>query len=113
MNWSEIWFLFTLGIQFAIAFRVTKNILVLWPFYTWIGGMYSNIEDGLIVPFEATYGFVIILVLMIASIMGTYIKQHSEGNAESPKPKISAEHSQNNSTNNILKAVMGYHFHKN
>lgn len=31
MTSSEMWFLFLLGIEFAIAFRVTRNILVLWP----------------------------------------------------------------------------------
>ena len=76
MNFSEIVFLFTLGLQFAIAFRVTKNIVVLWPFYTWIGGMYSNIADGLVLPFEATYGFVIVLVLMSASILWARRREH-------------------------------------
>jgi len=33
MTSSEMWFLFLLGIEFAIAFRVTRNILVLWPLY--------------------------------------------------------------------------------
>jgi membrane protease YdiL (CAAX protease family) len=71
MELPELWFLFTLGLQFALSFRLTKNILVLWPFYTWIGGMYSNLIDGLVMPFEATYGFVILLVLMLGSIIGT------------------------------------------
>jgi hypothetical protein len=71
MNISEIWFLFTLGLQFAIAFRITKNILVLWPFYTWIGGLFTNITDGLVLPFEATYGFMIIMTLMLISIFGS------------------------------------------
>ena len=102
MNWGEMWFLFTVGIQFSLAFRVTKNILVLWPFYTWIGGVYSNLEDGLIMPFEATYGFVIILVLMIASIIGTYIKQHSVAQKESTNSRVTAQHTQNSYTNNTL-----------
>jgi membrane protease YdiL (CAAX protease family) len=70
MNMPEIWFLFTLGLQFAVAFRVTKNILVLWPFYTWVGGLYTNISEGLLLPFEATYGFVIVLILMMISLIG-------------------------------------------
>jgi membrane protease YdiL (CAAX protease family) len=62
MTYSEIWFLFLLGITFAIAFRITRNILVLWPFYTWLGGLYANLSEGLRIPFEAIYGFVIVLV---------------------------------------------------
>ena len=74
MEWHELWFLFTLGLQFALAFRLTKNIMILWPLYTWIGGMYSNLSDGLVLPFEATFGFVIILVMMLGSIIATYFK---------------------------------------
>ncbi len=65
MTLGELWFLYALGISFAIAFRVTKNILVLWPFYTWIGGLHTNITEGLIIPFEASYGFINILVWTI------------------------------------------------
>jgi membrane protease YdiL (CAAX protease family) len=82
MNPSEMWLLFTLGLQFAIAFRLTKNVLVLWPFYTWIGGLYSNITDGLVLPFEAAYGFIIVLSIMIGFITFSWkrnISKNSEG----------------------------------
>ncbi|MFW9912676.1 MAG: CPBP family intramembrane glutamic endopeptidase [Candidatus Thorarchaeota archaeon] len=74
MTLGELWFLYTLGISFAIAFRVTKNILVLWPFYTWIGGLYTNISEGLILPFEASYGFINVLVWTIVIIAILYRK---------------------------------------
>jgi uncharacterized protein len=72
MSISEMWFLFTLGLQFSLAFRLTKNILVLWPLYTWIGGLYTNLMEGLVLPFEATYGFVIVHVMMLVSIIAVY-----------------------------------------
>jgi hypothetical protein len=49
---------------FGAMFRLTKNVLVLWPFYTPMGGFYTTFKDGLVLPFEATYGFVVVLMLM-------------------------------------------------
>jgi membrane protease YdiL (CAAX protease family) len=78
MTLGELWFLYVLGISFAITFRVTKNILVLWPFYTWIGGLYTNISEGLTIPFEASYGFINILVWTIVIIGVIYRKLQQE-----------------------------------
>jgi membrane protease YdiL (CAAX protease family) len=75
MTVEEMWFLFFLGISFAFAFRVTKNILVLWPFYTWLGGLYTNISEGLRIPFESTYGFVNVLAWMIIFPAILYFKK--------------------------------------
>jgi membrane protease YdiL (CAAX protease family) len=69
MTWNEMLFLFGLGLVFAAAFRLTKNVAVLWPFYTPVGGLYSNLSEGLTLPFEATYGFVLTLGLMFAVIV--------------------------------------------
>ena len=69
MTWSEMLFLFGLGLVFAAVFRVTQNVAVLWPFYTPVGGLYSNLSEGLTLPFEATYGFVLTLGLMVAVIV--------------------------------------------
>jgi membrane protease YdiL (CAAX protease family) len=69
MTWDEMLFLFGLGLVFGTAFRLTKNVAVLWPFYTPVGGLYSNLSEGLTLPFEATYGFVLTLALMVAVIV--------------------------------------------
>ena len=69
MTWSEILFLFGLGLVFAAVFRVTQNVAVLWPFYTPVGGLYSNLSEGLTLPFEATYSFVLTLGLMVVVIV--------------------------------------------
>jgi membrane protease YdiL (CAAX protease family) len=74
MTLDELWFLYLLGISFAIVFRVTRNILVLWPFYTWIGGLYTNISEGLTLPFEASYGFINVLVWTLVIIGVLYRK---------------------------------------
>jgi hypothetical protein len=68
MNPDELLFLFGLGLVFGAVFRLTRNVLVLWPFYTPIGGLYTNLSEGLTMPFEATYGFLLTLGLMIAAV---------------------------------------------
>lgn len=68
MTGEEMLFLFGLGLTFGAFFRLAKNIFVLWPFYTVVGSIYTNMSEGLELPFEATYGFVITIVLMIAVI---------------------------------------------
>jgi hypothetical protein len=76
MEAGELLFLFFLGITFGVFFRLTSNIAVLWPFYTPVGGLYTNLRDGLSIPFEATYGFVIVIVLMVAIIVAGAILYH-------------------------------------
>lgn len=69
MTPDELLFLFGLGLVFGAVFRLTKSIFILWPFYTPIGGLFTNLNEGLVMPFEATYGFVITLVIMIGVII--------------------------------------------
>lgn len=86
MNWKEMLFLFGLGLVFATVFRLTKNVVVLWPFYTPIGGLYSNLTEGLSMPFEATYGFLLTLGLMFAVIVTGFLvrRKNVKTTAEAP-----------------------------
>jgi hypothetical protein len=65
MTGGEMPFLFGLGLVFGAVFRLTKSVFALWPFYTPIGGLYTNLQEGLTMPFEATYGFLLTLGLMV------------------------------------------------
>ncbi|HKZ83724.1 MAG TPA: CPBP family intramembrane glutamic endopeptidase [Anaerolineae bacterium] len=69
MTLDEMGFLFSLGLAYAAVFRLTRNVFVLWPFYTPVGGLYTNLSDGLTLPFEAACGFVLTLGLMVAAIV--------------------------------------------
>jgi membrane protease YdiL (CAAX protease family) len=69
MSPQEMLFLFGLGLMFGAVFRLTKNIAILWPFFTPVGGLYTNLSDGLTLPFEATYGFLLTLGVMAALIV--------------------------------------------
>lgn len=68
MTWAELGPLFFYGLTFGAMFRLTRNILVCWPFYTPVGGLFTTLTDGLAIPFEATYGFVLTLVMMAALV---------------------------------------------
>ena len=68
MTWVEMFFLFGLGLTFGAFLRLTRNVALLWPFYTPIGGLYTNLSEGLTMPFEATYGFLLTLGLMVGVI---------------------------------------------
>jgi membrane protease YdiL (CAAX protease family) len=76
MTGGEMLFLFGLGLTFGAFFRLTKNILILWPFYTPVGSIYTNLSDGLTLPFEATYGFLLTIGLMVGVILWASIYQH-------------------------------------
>jgi len=69
MTWSEMYVLFYVGLFYAVVFRFTQNIFILYPFLTPSGALYTNIKEGLMLPFEATYGFVIVIALSIATII--------------------------------------------
>lgn len=69
MTVGEILPLFGYGLVFAAVFRLTKNVIALWPFYTPIGGLYTNLREGLTMPFEATYGFLLTLGLMLTILI--------------------------------------------
>jgi hypothetical protein len=44
MGPGEIAFLFLIGLIYAAVFRLTKNILIIWPFFTPIGGLFNNLS---------------------------------------------------------------------
>jgi membrane protease YdiL (CAAX protease family) len=69
MTGREMLFLFGLGLTFGAFFRLTKSVFVLWPLYTPVGSIFTNMSEGLTLPFDATYGFLLTLGLMVAIIV--------------------------------------------
>ena len=78
MTGEEMLFLFGLGLTFGAFFRLTENVFVLWPFYTPVGSIFTNLSEGLTLPFEATYGFLITIGLMVGVIAFAFIYQNKE-----------------------------------
>jgi membrane protease YdiL (CAAX protease family) len=80
MTMDEMLFLFGFGLVFGAFFRLTKNVFVLWPFYTPVGSLYTNLKEGLTLPFEATYGFLLTIGIMLAiTILAIVIQKKSTG----------------------------------
>ena len=61
---SEMFFLFFIGVMYAIAFRLTKNVFMLWPVFQPMGQLVTLIKDGLSLPLLASLGFIEALALM-------------------------------------------------
>jgi len=76
---SEMIFLFFIGIMFAVVFRLTKNIFILYPLFQPMGQLVTLIKDGLKLPLLASLGFIEVLIVMLVLVWlaGRYQKKHS------------------------------------
>ncbi|HUG32913.1 MAG TPA: CPBP family intramembrane glutamic endopeptidase [Acidimicrobiia bacterium] len=65
MGSEEIVFLAGLGVVYAVAFRATRNVLVLWPLLTPLGSLFNNLEAGdIVLPWASMAGFGQVLAAM-------------------------------------------------
>lgn len=76
---DEMIFLFFIGIMFAVAFRLTKNIFILYPVFQPMGQLVTLIKDGLRLPMLASVGFIEVLIVMLVFVWlaGQYWKKYS------------------------------------
>jgi len=66
MGSEEIAFLTGLGVVYAVAFALTRNLLVLWPLLTPLGSFYASLEAGDIqLPWASIAGFADVLGVML------------------------------------------------
>ena len=63
------------GLIHAIIFRITRNILILWPFFVSTTGLIYDLRWGIRLPFETIYGYIGVLVLMWLFIAVVHWKQ--------------------------------------
>lgn len=69
MGLSEIWFLLGLGVLYAIVYRLTSNVLILWPLLTPMGAFFNNLQGGQIdLPWASLAGFA-----DVAAVMGVVV----------------------------------------
>ena len=50
MGLDEMWFLLGLGVLYAVIYRLTTNILILWPLLTPLGAFFNNLDNGTSLP---------------------------------------------------------------
>ena len=65
---SQIGFLFIIGLMFAVVFRTTRSIFILWPFFQPMGQLITLITDKLSLPLMASVGFLEAFGLMVLVI---------------------------------------------
>ncbi len=68
MKLEEMIFLFFIGIMFAVIFKITKSILILWPLFQPLGQLRTLIEDGLELPLISSLGFIDVLIVMFVMV---------------------------------------------
>ena len=77
---SEMVFLFFIGVMFAVAFRLTRNIFILYPIFQPMGQLVTLIKDGLKLPLLASLGFIEVLFVMLVLVWlaGRYQRKRSK-----------------------------------
>jgi membrane protease YdiL (CAAX protease family) len=66
MTGTDLLFLTGLGVVYAVAFAVARNLVVLWPLLTPLGSFFANVEAGDIeLPWASIAGFADVLGLMV------------------------------------------------
>jgi len=68
MPLNEMVFLFFVGILYAVTFRLTKNIFLLWPLFQPMGQLVTLIKDGLSLPLLGALGFFEAWIVMVALV---------------------------------------------
>jgi uncharacterized protein len=69
MELSEMWFLLGLGVLYAVIYRLTSNILILWPLLTPVGAFFNNLNNPAIeLPWASLAGFADVAMLMLAAL---------------------------------------------
>ena len=80
---SEMVFLFFIGVLFAVIFRLTKNVFILWPLFQPMGQLVTLIKDGLTLPLLAALGFAEVLILMFVLVWLAARRQRKHQKQES------------------------------
>jgi len=66
----EMVFLFGLGVVYAIAFRLVRNTLVLWPLLLPLGSFFNTLDSGdITLPWAAILGFADVAALMATVVI--------------------------------------------
>jgi uncharacterized protein len=69
MGADQMWFLFGLGVVYAVIYRLTTNIFILWPLLTPLGAFFNNLQAGDIeLPWESILGFADVAIVMAVAV---------------------------------------------
>jgi CAAX protease family protein len=71
MGLSDMLFLFGLGVVYTVAYRITANVLAIWPLLTPLGGFFSQLKAGGmtgLLPWISMLGFADVLAVIAVAI---------------------------------------------
>lgn len=86
MTASEMKILFIVGIVYSTIFRLTGNIFILYPLLTPTGALFTQLQEGLRLPFPATYGFADVILAIIVGLV--IVNRISKKSSASIMPKV-------------------------
>jgi len=94
MGGPEIVFLAGLGVVYAVAFAIARNLIVLWPLLTPLGSFFANVEAGDIeLPWASIAGFVDVFALMavVLWLAARHIRRAAQRAPEGAAPRPAAD----------------------
>lgn len=88
MTWSEMAFLFWIGVIYACVFRLTRSVFILWPLLQPLGQLFTLTKEGLDLPVMAAVGFGEVLIAMVVMVWlaNRYWKKRNTGVTASDLP---------------------------
>jgi membrane protease YdiL (CAAX protease family) len=90
MGADEMVFLFGLGVIYAVAFRLVRNLLVLWPLLTPLGAFFNNLEGGDIeLPWASIAGFADVAAVMVIAVFVAHRHQRRQSQARGEDSMLS------------------------
>jgi membrane protease YdiL (CAAX protease family) len=91
MGFGDMTFLLGLGVVYAVAYRLVRNGLVLWPLLTPLGSFFANIEAGDIeLPWASIMGFIDVAALMVTVIVVAHRHETGSSTKHRRQPRIEA-----------------------
>lgn len=92
MGAADMTFLFGLGVVYAIAYRLVRNVLVLWPLLTPLGSFFANVEAADIeLPWASIMGFLDVAAVMVTIIVLAHRREAKGTTAARPSDETARE----------------------
>lgn len=85
MAGSEYVTLFIIGLIYSAIFRLTSSIFILFPLLTPMGAVFTNIKEGLSIPFEAIIGFSMVVFFAVIGLIVIH-KAYMKGKQRIARP---------------------------
>lgn len=87
MGSEEMWFLFGLGVVYAVMYRLTSNVLIVWPLLTPLGAFFNNVQaNDIELPWASILGFADVAAVMAIAVW--LAQRHMHKSAQYPPAPV-------------------------